>query len=206
MIENRETKDLEPEDRELAAWQQQWSSVAQPLPEIHRKIKRQHFRFVVENVLAAVGLVGGLTFAAWVLWTDPTRLGISSAVGLIVFLIATAAYRLWAQRGTWRPETQSTRAFVELWHKRMLARIRVLRIAYLLIPGWLLFTAALAVFNWTAIAPEVHTHPKDVLELLISCAIMLPIIFVWLAWYRRRKLAELNEAKRILDEMDETNA
>jgi hypothetical protein len=31
---------------------------------------------------------------------------------------------------------------------------------------------------------------------------MQPVIWYWAAWLRRRKLAELNEVKEILDEMD----
>jgi hypothetical protein len=39
-------------------------------------------------------------------------------------------------------------------------------------------------------------------ELLVACVLMQPVIWYWAAWLRRRQLAELNEVKRILDEMD----
>jgi len=32
--------------------------------------------------------------------------------------------------------------------------------------------------------------------------VMQPVIWYWAAWLRRRKLAELKEVKKILDEMD----
>ena len=47
-----------------------------------------------------------------------------------------------------------------------------------------------------------RAHPKDWVELLVACVLMQPVIWYWAAWLRRRKLAELNEVKKILDEMD----
>jgi hypothetical protein len=39
-------------------------------------------------------------------------------------------------------------------------------------------------------------------EARIAGVLMQPVIWYWAAWLGRRKLAELNELKRFLDEMD----
>lgn len=50
---------------------------------------------------------------------------------------------------------------------------------------------------------QVSAHPKDWVELLVACVLMQPVLSYGAAWFRRRKLAELNEVKGILYEMDE---
>jgi hypothetical protein len=188
------------EDRELDTWREQWGSVAEPLPEMQRKIKRQNLRFVFSNLLAAIGFVGGLIFAVLV-WHEQSRLGTGWAVGVCILMFVCAGYRVWAQRGTWRPETQSTRAFVELWHRRVVARIRLLRMASYIVPAWIVFCALLTVVNWTTIGPDFKAHPAEWLAPLVASFLVLPVIFFWSAWYRRRKLAELDQVEKILSEM-----
>jgi hypothetical protein len=91
---------------------------------------------------------------------------------------------------------------VELWHKRVAARIRLLRISIYLSLGWIISCAALTAANWATIGQDVNAHPKDWVELLVACVLMQPVFWYGAAWLRRRKLAELNEVKQILDEMD----
>jgi len=189
------------EDHELETWREQWRSMSTASPAIHRKIKRQNFWFVVSNLVAVVGAMGALIFAAWAVRQEPSRLRIAWAIGILVLVFVCAGYRLWSQRGTWRPETQSTRAFVELWQKRVMSKLRVVRIAFYLIPGWVVFCAILAATNWSVCGPDMRAHPTDWLETLAIIVAMLTASFLWLAWYRRWKLRELAEAKRMLDEM-----
>ncbi|HET9407767.1 MAG TPA: hypothetical protein VFO39_11055 [Candidatus Sulfotelmatobacter sp.] len=190
------------EDRELEVWREQWSSVAEPLPEIRRKIRRKNFFFVVSNVISAATLIAALIFAVLVVRHNPSRLRIGWAIGIALLILIGGGYRLWAQRGTWGAETESTKAFVELWHRRVLAKLRLLRAAAYLVAGWIVFCAVLAAANWSAIAPDVHAHPTDWLEVLGAVILMVVGMYVWLAWYRRRKLAERDEARKILDELD----
>lgn len=193
------------EDRELDTWREQWGSVAEPLPEmqhqIQRKIKRQNMRFVLSNLVAAIAFVAVLIVGVAVVRQEASRWRVGGAVGMIIFVSVCAAYRLWVQRGTWRPETESTCAFVELWHGRVVARIRLLRLASYLVPGWIVFCAALAIVNWTTIVPEIKAHPGRWLAELIAILLFLAAAMFWLVWYRRHNRAELNEVKRILDEM-----
>ena len=193
------------EDRELDAWREQWSSIAEPAAEFQRqvqqRIKRQDRRFVLGNLLTVIAFLGILIFALF-MRQQSSWMGTGWATGICVLVFVSAGYRVWVLRGTWRPETQTTRAFVELWHKRVAARIRLLRISMYVSVGWIIFCAALTAANWTTIGQDVRAHPKDWAELLVACVLMQPVIWYWAAWLRRRKLAELNEVRKILADMD----
>jgi hypothetical protein len=128
------------------------------------------------------------------------------ATGICVLVLVAAGLRINSFRGTWRPQSQSTRAFVELWHKRVAARIRLLRISIYLSLGWIIFCAVLTAANWATIGLEVKAHPREWVVLLVVCVLMqYPMIRYGAGWLRRRKLAELNEVEKILDEMDGKN-
>jgi Na+/melibiose symporter-like transporter len=196
----------ETNDRELDTWREQWSSAAAPPPEflrqVQERIKRQDRRFVLGNLLTTITFLGLLIFAEY-MRHQSTWMGTGWATGICVLAFVAAAYRIWALRGTWRPETQSTRAFVELWHKRVAARIRLLRISMYLSLGWIIFSAALTAANWSTIGQDVKAHPKEWVALLVVCVLMqYPVIWYGAVWLRRRKLAELNEVTKIMNEMD----
>jgi Na+/melibiose symporter-like transporter len=193
------------EDRELDIWRKQWSSVAEPSTDFQRKvqqrIKRQDRRFVLGNLLTVIVFLGMLILALFIRHQS-SWMGTGWATGICALVFLSAAYRVWVLRGTWHPQTQSTRAFAELWHKRVTARIRLLRISIYVSLGWIIFCAALTVANWTTIGQDVRAHPRDWVEVLVASVLMQPVIWYWAVWLRRRKLAELNEVRKILDEMD----
>ena len=199
------------EDRELDAWREQWSSAAEPSADLQRdfqrkvqqKIKRHHRRFVLGNILSVIAFIGMLIFAVY-MRHQATWMGPGWAIGICVLVFVAAGCRVWALRQTWRPETQSTRAFVELWYKRVEVRIRLIRISTYLSIAWLIFCAALMAVNWSIIGQDFRAHPKSWLVLLVVCVLMQPVLLLyWVGWLRRRKLAELAEVKSILDEMDD---
>src|ERR1700693_163295 len=194
------------EDRELDTWREQWSSVAEPPADfqrnVHQKIKRQDRRFVLGNFLTVIAFLGILIFALY-MRRQSSWMGTGWATGICVLVFVAAGCRVWALRRTWRPETQSTRAFVELWHKRATARIRLIRISIYLSLGWIIFCAVLTAANWGTIGQDVRALPKDWIALLAVCVLMQPVLLWYGAvWFRRRKLAELSEVEKILDEMD----
>jgi Na+/melibiose symporter-like transporter len=193
-------------DRELDSWREQWSGVAEPPAEFQRKIqeriKRQDQRFVLGNLLTAIAFLGLLIFAVF-MRHQSSWMGTGWATGICVLVFVSSVYRVWMLRGTWRPQTQSTRAFVELWHKRVTARIRLLRISIYLSLGWIVFCAVLTTANWANIGQDVKVHPRAWAALLVVCVLMqYPMIWYGAVWLRRRKLAELNEVRKIMDEMD----
>jgi hypothetical protein len=194
------------DDHELDAWREQWSSVADPPAEFQRniqeRIKRQERRFVLGNLLSAIAFLGLLIFAV-VMRHQSSWMGAGWAPGICALVVVAVGFRVWVMRGTWRPQTQSTRAFVELWHKRVTARLRLLRISLYVSAGWIIFCAVLTAANWSRIGQEVKAHPKEWVALLVVCALMqYPVIWYGAVWLRRRKLAELNEVEKIVSEMD----
>jgi hypothetical protein len=197
------------EDRELDAWRAQWSSVAEPPADfqrsVHRQIKRQDRRYVLGNFLTVIAFLGILIFALYMRYQS-SWMGTGWATGLCVLVLVSAGVRMRVLRRTWRPETQSTRAFVELWHKRVAARIRLLGFSIYLSAGWIIFCGVLTAANWGTIGQDVRAHPKDWIALLVVCVLMQPVLWFGAAWLRRRKLTELNEVTKILDEMKRYSA
>jgi Na+/melibiose symporter-like transporter len=197
-------------DRELDAWREQWNSLAQPPAEFQRKIlekiRRQDRRFILGNLLTVVVFLGLLIFARY-MRHQSSWMGTGWSTGICVLVFVAVGYRLWLLRGTWRPETQSTRAFVELWHKRVTARLRMLRASIYLSLGWIISCAALTAANWATIGRDVRAHPKEWEVLLVVCVLMqYPVIWYGAVWLRRRKQAELNEVNKILNELDGKSA
>src|SRR6202167_4782816 len=193
-------------DGELDTWREQWNSIPGPPAEFQRKvqqrIKREDRYFLLGNLLTGIAFLGMLIFAVY-LRHQTSSMGPGWATGLCVLVFVSAGYRVWVLRGTWRPQTQSTRAFVELWHKRVAARIRLLRISIYVSVGWIIFCGVLTAANWATIGQDVKANPKAWVVVLVACALMqYPVIWYGAVWLRRRKLAELNEVKKIMDEMD----
>jgi hypothetical protein len=197
------------EDRELDLWREQWSGVARPSPEFRRqvqkRIKVQDRRFWLGNLLALAAFVGMLTLAFYQLSHQTSRLEKGQATGVCVLLFVAVTCRLWIMRGTWRAETQSVRAFMELWHRRVLARIRGLQLGIYVAIGWLGFGAVLVASNWATIRLEVTPHPTVYLAMMVFMVVMLRVIWLGAMWLRRRKVAELNEVKRLLEEIETMN-
>ena len=192
------------EGHELDGWKQQWAEAGKPSPDfqskIRRRIARENRRFVVGNVASAIPFLGILLFAVF-MRSQASWMGTGWAAGLCVLVSVLIALRLWTMRGTWRAETQSTRAFAELWRKRAQARLRLLRISIYASAGWLAFCAVLTAVNWPVIGRDVKTRPTDWIELLVLCVVMQPVIWYWARCLRRRKQAELEEVQKILAEM-----
>jgi len=194
------------EDHELDIWREHWVAVAVPSPEFRRRvqqrIKIQDRRFLLGNLLTAATFVGMLIFAVY-LSHQASWLGKGWATAVCVLVFVSVAYRLLILRRTWRAQTQSIRAFVELWHTRVLARTRLLRISIYVSVGWIISCAALTAANWPTIRLDVIPHPTDWLALMVASVLMQPVIWFCAAWLYRRKLAELNEVEKLLQEIND---
>lgn len=210
MVNDLTTKDLTTKDRitkdpELDLWREQWSSIAPPSPEFQRqvqeRIKVQNRRFWFGNLLAVAGVAGMLIFAVY-LSHQASRLEKDQATGVCVLACVAAMCRLWFLRGTWRAETQSIRAFAELWHRRVLSQIRRLQISIYIAIGWLVFCATLAAANWAAIEITLTAHPIACLVLMAIIVLMQPVMWLWAMSLRRHKLAQLDEVTRLLKELE----
>jgi len=203
------TNDPMKEDRELDLWREQWSGVVRPSPEFQRQVQKgikvQDRRFWLGNLLALAAFVGMLTLAFYQLSHPANRLEKGQATGVCVLLFVAVTCRLWIMRGTWRAETQSVRAFMELWHRRVRARIRGLQIAIYLAIGWLVFGAVLVADNWATIRIELMPHPAALFAMMVVIVLMLRVIWFGAMWFRRRKVAELNDVTRLLQEIETMN-
>jgi hypothetical protein len=203
------TNDPMTENRELDLWRKQWSNVARPSPEFQRQVQKRikvhDRRFWLGNLLAVAGVVGMLILAVYQLSHQASRLEKGAASGACVLVFVAVTCRLWFLRGTWRAETQSIRAFVELWHRRVLSQIRRLQICIYLAFGWIVFCAALAAANWATIRLELMAHPTVYLAMMLVIVLMLRVIWFGAMWLRRRKVAELSEVTRLLEEMETRN-
>jgi hypothetical protein len=203
------TNDLTTKDRELDLWREQWSSVAQPSAEFQRqvqeRIKAQDRRFWLGNLLAGAALAGMLVFGVYEFTHYTSALEKGAATGVFVLLFVSVVCRLWFMRGTWRAETQSIHAFVELWQRRVQSYNRRLQIGIYIAIGWLVFCVALAAFNWATIKLDVRAYPAACFILMVIIAVTLPLIWLWVMWLRRRKAAELNEVTKLLEDMETTN-
>jgi len=191
------------EDLELKSWQAEWREGTGPLPEIHRKLKRQNFFFALSNIVAAVAFFAALALTVVVVRHEPSPERIAWAVGIWILSFACAGYRLWTQRGTWRPATQSTRAFAELLHKRAIAHSQSARMGFYAIPAWITFCAGIVAFRWSVFGPDIKAHPVDYLLALGVILLVVGLAFLYLAWFRRRKLRAAEEAWRLLEEIAE---
>jgi hypothetical protein len=194
------------EDRELENWRGEWVREAKPSPDLERKVRqkieRQSRRFLVGNMVTAIAFIGLLFFAAF-MRIQAGWIGTGWASGICALVAVSIALRLWNLRGTWRAESQSTRAFAELWLKRVEARLRLLRVSVYVSVGWLVFCGILTVVNWPAIGRDVKARPTEWIEVLVLCVLMQPVIWYWATWLKRRKQAERHEVKRILDGVKE---
>jgi len=197
------------EDREVDLWREQWSGVAPLSPDflrqVQKRIKVQARRFWLGNLLAVAAFVGTLILAFYQLSPYTSKFEKGQATGVCVLLFVAVTCRLWLMRGTWRAETQSTRAFVELWQRRVLSRIRGLQIGTYIAIGWLVFCAGLAAANWSTLRIQFMGHPTALFAMMLVIVLMLPVIWLGVTWFRRRKVAELNEVTKLLEEMKTVN-
>lgn len=191
------------EDLELKSWQAEWREGTAPLAEINRKLKRQSRFFFLSNLVAALAFFGGLALTVAVVRREPSPERVAWAVGIWILAFVCAGYRLWTQRGTWRPATQSTRAFVELSQKRAIAQLRSVRLAFYLIPAWIAFCSAIVAWRWNVFSSDIRAHPADYWLALGAILLMVGLAFLYLAWVQRRKRRAAEEARRLLDEMAE---
>lgn len=191
------------QDQEFENLRQQWGHLAEPLPDTRRireKIKRQERRFILDNVIEAVSFLFGL-YLAFYIKQHEYLLGTGFAAGAVVLLFISAGYQLWAQRGTWRAPAQSTSAFLELWQRRVIAKIRILRAGVYLGATWIFACIVLGIANWATLGPNLKAHPAAWILTLVANLVGLPALFAWAMWLRRRKLAELSEVTKILAEL-----
>jgi hypothetical protein len=114
------------------------------------------------------------------------------AAGMWLATVIAGSYAWWIRRGAWKPHAQTTLAYMELAHRRAVAKARQLRFSsYLLLSVMLLF-AIIAAWNW---------KPLSLRDAAILAALAIELLFF--RHFRQRKQREAERTKRLIDDMKE---
>ena len=177
-------------DAELEIWQREWRDQTEPLPALKKKIKRQNVRTVVAVVVIAVLLAFSTTQA--LLRHGSFMSGLATGLWFASLLLGSYGWRV--RRGSWKPTAQTTQAYVELAHKRVVAKARTLRFAfYFLLTATTLYAGFVA-WSWKA------TSEKPLLALVLAG--MIIELFV-LRHFAQRKRGEIEETGRLMEQTNE---
>jgi hypothetical protein len=191
------------EDRELELWREQWRSAPESLPDIRARVERQTRNMAIRLIVRATLVSMLLALSVVAVVREPTPGRIVWAIGLWTLVISGVAATWKSHRDIWRPATETTRAFAELFHRRAVAKLHVIRWGFYGLIAWVVFYAALCVWRWPAARPDVEGHPVQYVIALVGSLLMVAAGFGVIAWLRRRRLVELKEAKKLLDSLSE---
>lgn len=193
-------------DVELEIWREQWQRDTAVPVNLRRSVERQS-RLMKIGLLAdtVVTIVMGGGTTAWALRsTDPDVALV--AVATWVFLAAAWAFVLTANRGLWAPSALDTAAFVELSVRRCQSALTTIWFA-----GALFLCEVAFGLGW-GYKHSVQGHAPLGNWLWFSS---LRIDIVWIctvaffgamAWYRRKKRAELTSLLKLRGEMTAQNS
>jgi len=176
-------------DTELERWRREWQSEAAVPLDLRRRVERQSRWLkigIAADILVTVAIGGGVTAVA-TRAPQPDMLLLAAATWS--FIAAAWAFRLTIARGLWSPAAMDTAAFVDLSVRRCRAQLKatvfgaglfVCEIAFCL--GWIYRHKA----PRAPLVPWLFGSLFNDFVWLFSLA-----FFVFLAWYRRKKGAEL---------------
>lgn len=175
-------------DTELQNWKEEWRERTGPLPQWKARIRRQNLWMAGSAALLGVALA---LSTGWAL-----RAGGSFAAGLAsgmwLATVALGGYGWWVRRGAWKPGAQTTLAYMELAHRRAVAKARQLRFSSLLL---LAVMVPIAIFlAWSRGGLGMRE-----LALLAACGIEL----IFFHRYRRRKEREAERTRQLIAELKE---
>jgi Flp pilus assembly protein TadB len=173
-------------DSELEIWQQEWRDRTEPLPEWKRKIERQNVCTAVAGSVIAVSLA--LSTLCAVIVRSSFAAGL--AVGMGVATVVIGGYGWWVRRGAWKPSAQTTLAYMELAHRRAVAKARQLRFSFYFLLATILVLAAFVAWREKAL-------PWG--EVAITVAVGIELVF--LHRWRRRKQREAEETQKLIIQM-----
>ncbi len=176
-------------DTELEAWRRDWRTDAAVPPDLRQRVERQTRWLKVGlagDILVTVVIGGGMVALA-ARSQAPDMIVLAAAT--LLFIAAAWGFRLAATRGLWSPSAMDAAAFADLWMRRCRAQMKAT------VFGAVLFAVEVAFcMGW------IYRHSgggKPLAEWLFSSAVHWAVwtaslvFFLGLAWYRRRKRAEM---------------
>lgn len=152
---------------------------------------RTHTLLMWLVTLTELGLLFSLAvFSRWYL----TGGAIPSKVALLVILwtvtIAIAGFAIWNRHGSWRADSETTEAYLDLTERRARAKVRVARFIRA-VTG---VQAALAVaLVWANVAASGAPSASRVLLAGFLAAFAAASYCAWSVWYERRAREEIAE-------------
>ncbi|MEM7354145.1 MAG: hypothetical protein AAF657_25300 [Acidobacteriota bacterium] len=178
-----------------------------PIPaDIRRRVQRFSWGLYAWTVFEALSLAAILAFATSLPLKRPELLEITTALTVWLLIGVGMGFTLWNRRGTWRPASQTTRAFVELAHERTVRQLRGIRFA------WWLLAVEVALFTpW--ILWVVHSKPEKQARIpeiywtsygLLAGLTSLSAFFLW--GYRRHVQRQHVKTRAALEEISTDDA
>ena len=191
-------------DRELELWRRQWqadTTVPQGLPAAIERQTRNMRRLLIVQI--AVTVIFGVGSGVWALASFQED-AIVLAVAIWMFLATEWAFSLANRRGTWKPATSTTAAFLDLAVIRCRRRLRAIAFVPVFYIAVLSFNLA---WMWTYHAPT----RRDGLGLWMFLTSGSNLV-VWIATaglgvlavsYRHRLRSQLNNLDTVRRQLDE---
>jgi hypothetical protein len=176
-------------DTELETWRRAWQSEAAIAPDLRRRVERQSrwLKIAIAGDVLVTIVIGGGVIALAARAPQPDMLLLAAATWS--FIAVAWAFRIGISRGLWSPAAMNTAAFVDLSIRRCRAQLRACRF------GGGLFVCQLAFcMGWI----YRHSAPRPPLLAWLFGSAFNGVVwlfslafFGFLAWYRRKKRAEL---------------
>jgi hypothetical protein len=173
-------------DDELRDWRADWQVDPEPAPEIRDAIRQRVQQKSLRMALAAAAeIVFALAMLVFVIWSalrEPTPINAGAMACLALLILWATGCSLWYLRSTWRPNSETTSAFVALSLLRCHRRLRAVR------AGWWLLALELAVMiPWILLSLEEKTAAFGLL------AVLTALVSAFLIVAERRTRRELRE-------------
>lgn len=191
-------------DDELRDWMADWQADPGPTPEvreaIRRRVKRQGLKLAL---CTAAEVTVSLLMLAFVLRAAvklPVFFNVATMAGLALVIVWALIYGLWSLRSTWRPNAETTSAFLDLSILRCRRRLRTLRAAW-----WLLGLelAILIPWLWLLLSsrPSVQLATRSHAAAYGALAFMTALAVLFLIGMKRRVRRELRELEELRESL-----
>lgn len=194
-------------DREWESWTVEWRAGGEALEppakaDVRRKARFHTVGLALLTAGEALFSIAALSFVTWWAWREPGGPTVAIALAVFLLLAVVWVYALWNRRGTWRPAIASTREFVEISRLRAQRKLRTIR----WLPYFVLFEVLLAAplaFWRSASDPEgLARYQETWLPRFGLVALFLLVIWLGLAWWRRRVLSEIEELEELREAIE----
>lgn len=182
------------EQIDIDSWSADWQSTGTEQETSLDSIRRGFRRYTwsaIGSWLVGLTMVVGTTAMGWREREAPL---IAAAIAVWILVAAAVAFDLRYRRGTWRLAGESTRDYLELGRRQLIARLRGIRF------GWGLLAAEVVFFSfWIpwVVGPASVGRSRALLESFGFLLALVVVFAIGLAAARRRARSELRRLDRI---------